>query len=527
MATCPKCNHTFVCTEHTDKVGDAVQECPLQKGAIWAQVQHDGKREVQGVRVQVGRAVVPTDELGYSAFDPLAEDTYEVSLLDLQGKLADRYELALRSKKVTVKKGRIASPLFEVTRRAWLKIKLVVEDGGKRDDHQPPPRPGAADVTVTGPKGDQSAQRTVRTDAETGIADFGWAKVGDYTVAVALGHEDANRFAPVEESHGFPLPAPGGDEAHEEPLNVAPFNVVTAKVAMADTHLIIDHGPESREAPAAHVDLSLAQTNPAHRYEKVATFKCASDTDVEAFLDEGCLQPLGGDLGAGVALPEPKQADLRAGRSVDVYLRGKTTAGKLALSLELADPANRLVKLGDKPAPVEADIELLARPHVTVEWVEGGGVDLAKVQLAVDDKATHMLPDSTGGGFAKWTGRGIKPGAYGCMVTLDGVTYLLHDESGKPVTKPTIDLRPGGAPAKFKIRKAEVKLAVTCQSGGVSEDVEAEVKIKAIGGAIKLEKGKGAVPVKIAVTKENQQCEIESFTPAGGDVYELVKVDST
>ena len=382
---------------------------------------------------------------------------------------------------------------------------------------------GGATVSVSG-----TDKRNGDTVDGTGLAELGPVPAGPYELMVTLGEKNVHAYATTFDFKEAPDKITLAQaEVREVVVEVEAINVVTANVAMAEKVLIIDHWPDNREAAAECVELSLKQTNTAHRYAKEITFKCASDTDVEAFLDKECTEgkKLGGTLNDGVVLPKPEHDDLCNDKTVKVYLRGKSKDGALSISLELADPADRFVALGDKAAPVDAEIQLLVRPHVNIAWADGRGVKGVKV-IVDPQAAKHPIPESTDDGFAKWAMRGIKPGRYDYSLTFPGdVKYLLFDKDDKVVDSPSLDLKPGNESLTYKIKNVEAKLALTCD--GEADDVEVKVKVKTVGTAVTLKKGSAATPVQIPVTESDQKCVIETLTLDGTNVYEMVDVEHT
>lgn len=523
MPLCPRCSKPFGCTTCGDrtpqKLGATAEECPLKDGAVWVHVMDDRGMDVPDVAAAMDSNGTPTGPHGTAVFDPVKSGSYAVALDRLGSSGLDLYEdFADTQRTVTVAPGQIAYVPYQLVRKPSLAVRVE-----KKAD----PRKlfGRATVAADGPE--PKKQDTV--DDESGLADFGPVKAGAYTITVTLDAKHKDDFATTLDFTTTTEPVTlGPGQQRVVVIAVEAINVVTPKVEIDKDVLHIDHGPESRELSVAAVKLSLTQTNLTHRYEDAITLKCASETDVEAFTDKACTEGkrLAGSLTAGIALTGQVADDLRTGKAVEVFFRGNTTDGALTISLELEKPTDRFVRLEKPSESVEAKIELLARPHVTIVWFDdSGGVDDVKVKLDADGN-THDIPDSAGGGFAKWAQRGIKPGLYNCALSFPGnINYLLHDAEGRPVANPSLDLKPGGPAVTFKIRKAQVKLSVTCETVGPAEIVKAQVKLKSIGNKVALETGKDPVPVAIPVIEVDQTCEIETFTPDGDGAYEMVEVD--
>jgi hypothetical protein len=519
MPLCARCRKPFACTcaeESSNELGAVADNCPEKKtAAVWVHVMDDRGIDVRGVGTMNDTDRERTGADGTAVFESVEPGPHTAQLEPLFPDLLVLYEKPeSKPRSITVLAGQIAYVPYQLFRRPVVNVKVLQKDPRKLFD--------GATATMIGPE-------KWSADTVDGVLAEPWhVTAGPYELKVTLADEDADTYATTLDFASTPekITLVTGEE-REVVVEVEAINVVTPVVAMAEKVLVIDHWPENREALAECVELSLTQTNTAHRYAKDVTFTCASDTDVEAFLDEACSEgkQLRGTLNSGVVLPKPEQDDLRNGKTVKVYLRGKTQAGALAISLDLADPADRFVKLGEKPDPVAAEVQLLVRPHVKIAWEDGAGVDGVKVALDPDGD-NHNVPDSSDGGFAKWAKRGIKPAVYNCALSFPGdVKYLLFDADGRPVDNPSFDLKPGSESVTYKIKKVKVDLALTCD--GESADVEVKVKLKSLGTAVTLKKGSGAVPVEIPVTVLNQKCEIETLTLEGANVYEMVGLEPT
>jgi hypothetical protein len=172
-------------------------------------------------------------------------------------------------------------------------------------------------------------------------------------------------------------------------------------------------------------------------------------------------------------------------------------------------------------------VPVRAVPAIKIVWLDDAtGVANVQVEL-VAGRTRHPFPAPTkADGGAAWVGEAIDARTYDCAFTFPGdVKYLVHDSGGRPLEKPSIALAPGSGPFTFKLRRSWVKLAVTCEQVG---ELDAQIKVKDRAEAVKLEKGKGVVEVKeIAIVKQDQACELESFAPDGDGVYELCEVATT
>jgi hypothetical protein len=465
----------------------------------------------------------PTNAHGTAVFKEVSAGEHAVALdTALSAKLLERYEALTEStsRTVTVAPGQVAYVPYQLTRKPELSV-LVVQK------NKPEKRFDDADVQVTGP-----VNVSDRTKKGTGRIDFGCLPAGPYSITVALASTDAKTFATTLDfattAEKATLSAPG--EKRLVTVEAEPINIVTSHVGIKKTELTIDHGPDDFESETTCITLSLKQTNDEHRYDGPLTLTCVSESSaaVDAFWNEECSkdQKIAGPLNEGF-LTEAKQKDLHDGKTVELYVRAARGPGKIRVALELEPLESRFITFGDLAPPVEATIKVLARPHVNIVWMDGRlGVDKVQVKLA-SDGSLHSIPESIGGGCAKWAGPGITPGRYDCAFTFpDKVKYLLYNEDGMPVDAPFLELQPGGKPVTYQIKKGQVKLAVTCETAGQPDDVKVQVTLNSTASPVRLEQGKGATPVDIPYTKTDQQCEIETFTPDGNDVYEMEKVES-
>ena len=84
MYTCSKCGKPLTCScsgcgkpeaecscEASDQLGQVVQSCPLQKGAIWVHVVDDADNDIPGVTVKRAGQGQATDSGGTAKFEQL------------------------------------------------------------------------------------------------------------------------------------------------------------------------------------------------------------------------------------------------------------------------------------------------------------------------------------------------------------------------------------------------------------------------------------------------------------------------
>lgn len=198
MPSCVICGKPLFCHDQAShpppqQVDGVAQPCPLTKGAVWVHTIDDEGNDIAGLTAEVDGATKTTDKKsGIAAFDPLDAKTYTVKLGELGAAHKASYDPpAAASKPVGVSNGNIAYVVFELQRRAKLKIELVQQG-----------KPGrvlkGAKLSLNGPEGDDK-----ETAGEKGSADFGSRKAGPYKLSVvSLSQADAKLFklpaAPVD-----------------------------------------------------------------------------------------------------------------------------------------------------------------------------------------------------------------------------------------------------------------------------------------------------------------------------------------
>jgi len=479
--------------------------------------------DIEGVDTSVDRTSKRTERAGTAVYNPVTVGPHTVDAVLAKAELQKEYEaLALPSHRpVTVVAGQIAYVPYQILRKPLLRVKVRCTGDGQLV--------GAATISIDGPE-----NASVPTHTATGVAEFGRVKSGPYGITVKLSDKSAERYATTldftKAKQDVTLAV---TEEREVVVDVEQVNVVASHIKLDKNDLYIDDGEGADEARTAKVDLRLEQSNMAHPYAKDVTFTCETNTDVEACFDNTFAKPLDG-IAKGVVIGGSEGDALRKGDLVSVYLRAKTTEGPLKVSLTLADPGDRFVKYGDQAKPVDAQVHVLARPHVNIKWLDGSGYDAngdvtdVSVSLAANS-LNHIIPQSLKG-VAKWalSDRGIKPNLYQCSFTFaDNVRYLLHDESGVVVKNPSLDLKPNGQPVTFKIARATLTLAIECFKDKDRQDVAVAVKLKTAPKAVRIERAERSKALPVPIVEENQKAEIESIIPDGTEVYEFVDASPT
>ena len=148
MAICPICGKKLVETTATTlkcpapnehaagepKIGAAILECPLKKGAIWAYVTDDSGKGLRQIPVTVAKApdaTKPTDPSGFSGFDPLDPGDDYIVEIEIPSNIKDNYYPPPRTKimNVPVRNGEITSVQFKLERIAPLKVSVEYPEG--------------------------------------------------------------------------------------------------------------------------------------------------------------------------------------------------------------------------------------------------------------------------------------------------------------------------------------------------------------------------------------------------------------
>ena len=501
------------------RFGAVAPDCALKPGAIWVHVTDDRGIDVPRVPTAKAADKASTNDDGTAIYNDVDPGPHTVALEPLTHDLLVDFEefSGVRERPVTVAPGQIAYVPYQLARKPALKVRVE-----KPKQRTPKKLFGGATVSTEG-----AATLQETTDGESGVADFQRVKAGDYAVKVALDSKDEAHFATRIDftKESAPVNLAQGQERLLV-VEVEEINVVAGKATIDKDTLFIDDDPNDDDSVGV-VTLSLVQTNADQKYMKEMWLKCVGPADVEASLTKDPWDSLAGSLKSGIKLEAKERDALRDGQTVSVHVRGKATAGDLQITLELEDPASRFVKLGDAQQPATAKIEIVARPHVKIAWMDtGAGVQDVDVSFAARGDTYGFKSKDTG--FARWDKRGITPGSYEAAFAFsDNIKYLLHTETGDPVVgTPTVDLQHKAQHVTFKIRKGKVTIGAVCATGGKpAEEIGGKITVKLNPTPVTLTKGGGPKPVEVPIVEVDQRCLIETFEPDVADVYELVTVE--
>jgi hypothetical protein len=201
MPSCPICGNDLVETtvktlkcgherEHpfgAPKIGSAVLDCPVKKGAIWAYITDDSGKGIRGIPVTVSKAPGPknTDPSGFSSFDPLDPgDDYSVAI-GIPSDIEDDYYLPPRKEitGVPVRNGEITSVEFSLERVAPLKVSVQY------------PENFTGDLKVGVAAGSSAYNPTAPMTTGKGFVVFPKLRRHTYTVNYQLTEEQTKLFA--------------------------------------------------------------------------------------------------------------------------------------------------------------------------------------------------------------------------------------------------------------------------------------------------------------------------------------------
>lgn len=248
-------------------IGSAMHVCPVQKGAIWVHVIHDGDGNVEGVSVANSAAgSKDSDSSGFSPFDPLDERSdYTISLNPLSTTLAEKYRLPEPTSvpNVPVKKGQITSVQLKLERVAPLKVTV------KRSDVDTFVKDISVEVTTTVPRNAPATAGQKTPDG--GTVEYPQLAKGSYKVALKLSDEDKKRWR-VEgsDSQDWALdPTPG--KTNEVTFKLTPIIQIHLKLQFKDPedslrnfpknfkfNLDFEAGPEPRKRQVVIDDNGIA-----------------------------------------------------------------------------------------------------------------------------------------------------------------------------------------------------------------------------------------------------------------------------
>jgi len=368
MPLCAKCSKPFLCTcgaPDRKVLGAIAEDCPVSKkpGAIWVHISDDAGADVKDVVATNDGAPKPSGVDGLAVFDPVPAGRHVIDLKPLSAEILKLYQkpTADTKRRVHVNDGEIGYVMYTLPRKPALKVK-VVEKGG-------PKLFGTATVAVSG---SESASKP--TDAVTGVADFGRVLAGKYEIVTTLSEEDGKTHATTVDfsKDKVPVELAAGQE-QETVVEAEPLNVVTPKIEMEYKVVLLDRKLHAKQAQTetkilpglTYVQVSADQTNKAHAFAKGGKLEFAAVTGgtVEAFLDPDCKKPFANPLTTKQLVGE--EAPFK------VWLRG-ATAGKFKATLTLDDPADRFVKLAEKPAEEEMGVVEL---KLEVHWFVKADID--------------------------------------------------------------------------------------------------------------------------------------------------------
>ncbi len=194
MATCAVCGEVLIETTATTlqcpapqkhaggspKIGSAILQCPVKKGAIWVHVFDDAGTGIQLPVTAPGSK--RTDGSGFASFDPLGEGEYTVSI-DISS-LGDDYFPPSNNeiKKVPVRTGEITSVEFRIERVAPLKVSVDLPEGF----------PGELNIKTTASSGEFNPAHP--TEKGKAFVTFPKLRRHDYTVTFQLSEEQKKKY---------------------------------------------------------------------------------------------------------------------------------------------------------------------------------------------------------------------------------------------------------------------------------------------------------------------------------------------
>ncbi|MFO0617555.1 MAG: zinc ribbon domain-containing protein [Polyangiaceae bacterium] len=183
------------------------KRCSEKPGALWVHVVDDVWSEVDAVDVELekSRKTDKTQKNGFAKFDPM-DSGEEAASIALGSDLKKKYDLPKASKSPTyVTAGQINYLVFQLERRAALRVKVHAKKGGERTFD-------GADVTLTAKtKSDGGTKST----AGGGIADFEDRSADGYEITAVLSEKDAKNYYCPDTPVAFTL-APG--QSADEPI---------------------------------------------------------------------------------------------------------------------------------------------------------------------------------------------------------------------------------------------------------------------------------------------------------------------
>ncbi len=182
MPYCVNCGKPLKCTcdKPQQPIGQTAIDCPkLAKGRLWIHVTDDLGVNIPGVPVS-GKIEQPTGGSGMAKFEDLEPGSYTAAMKPSPAnlKLYDVIKGTELSKPVQVKAGVLAYVLFDLVRKAKLKVRFVVKSGTGLATESPLDAVGIPVQAVYTGDGAQPKEES-RTSAGS-IADFGVVSAGKY-----------------------------------------------------------------------------------------------------------------------------------------------------------------------------------------------------------------------------------------------------------------------------------------------------------------------------------------------------------
>ena len=139
MPSCVNCGKALRCNcERPEQpIGQTVMDCPkLAKGRLWIHVTDDLGADIPGILVS-GKSELPTGVSGMAKFEELDPGPYKAVMKPTLAKLKiyDVPKDAELSKTMHVKGGILAYVLFDLIRKAELKVRFVLPWGTPKTRH--------------------------------------------------------------------------------------------------------------------------------------------------------------------------------------------------------------------------------------------------------------------------------------------------------------------------------------------------------------------------------------------------------
>ena len=318
------------------KVGSALLECPIKKGAIWVQVTDDRARGVPKIPVTVAKAPQSgpkdSDTLGFASFDPLDPGAdYEVAI-ELPGEMHDEFfpPPTRTVKGISVRNGEITSVRFTLERVAPLKVSVECPEGF----------PGRLDIDVD--PGNPIFSPPMQPTEGVGFLTFPRLRKHDYQVGLRLSQEQKKRFAiDGQATRPWSLDPHGSNEVKYRvvALQLLRLEVVGAHDLTGDHHWCLADGVKKVRVKAITVP-----DNAAAWSQLRWTGGTPTDNNNEALVDITHT----GDLVVSAALDVEKSVTVEVYDIVSVASTLPNTLGPAKWKAHVSDQLTRL-KVTTKP----------------------------------------------------------------------------------------------------------------------------------------------------------------------------------